>query len=159
MKKAVQIFILSALLLTFMLTKTINAMQYTEEIWKPIDGFNSLYQISSLGRVKNVKRGTYKTPIKNWAGYMRVQLCINDTGKIFSIHRLVAIYFIPNPDNLPEVNHKDHIRSNNNVNNLEWCTRSYNAQYSFTRPDRKKARFWLGKSRKEYFENNKNGNT
>lgn len=115
------------------------------EIWKDIIGYE-LYEVSNLGRIRNKKSGKYKAPIKNWAGYMRVQLCKPNKDKIFSIHRLVAQAFIPNPNNYPEINHLDHVRHNNNVNNLEWCTRSRNAQYSFTRPDRKKAKAWLGKS-------------
>lgn len=117
-----------------------------EEIWKDILGYEGFYQVSSYGRIKHTKKGTFKKLIKNWAGYIRVQLFQDNIGKIFSVHRLVARAFIPNPHNYPEINHLDHNRENNSIDNLEWCTRSQNAQYSFTRPDRKRGKAWLGKS-------------
>lgn len=117
------------------------------EIWKPIENFER-YEVSNLGRVKNTSTGAYKKAIKNWAGYLRIQLNKGKDSKIFSVHRLVAVAFIPNPNNYPEANHIDHDRQNNCVYNLEWCTRSYNASHSFTRTDRKIARAWLGKNGK-----------
>lgn len=111
-----------------------------EEIWKDIDGFEGRYQISSLGKVKRSKRvvlsanrfGEFRKTIKEKEllgfyskGYHRVLL----DNKKYSVHRLVAEAFIPNPDNLPIVNHKDENPSNNSVDNLEWCTVSYNLQY------------------------------
>lgn len=62
--------------------------------------------------------------------YARVRLSDNGTGRWYLVHRLVADAFLPNPDNLPQVNHKDENKLNNNVNNLEWCTRKYNMQYN-----------------------------
>ncbi len=112
------------------------------EIWKDIEGYEGYYQISNLGRVKSLKRvilksdGKTKTiperiraTHKDHLGYER--LCLQKDGKqeLKKIHRLVAIAFIPNPDNLPVVNHKDENPSNNKVDNLEWCTQKYNSNY------------------------------
>ena len=96
----------------------------------PIKDFED-YQIDTNGVVYN-KNGTIKkTRIRKDSGYEDTVL-INKDGIIFckKVHRLVAIQFIPNPDNLPEVNHKDGNRTNNNVDNLEWCTSKYNTSYS-----------------------------
>ena len=123
-------------------------MQDTEEIWKDIVGYESYYQVSNFGNIRNSTTKLLRKSIPNWANYHRIGLNKKGKYKIHSVHRLVAIAFIPNPNNYPESNHIDHNRQNNNVGNLEWCTRSYNASHSFTRPDRKKARAWLGKKGK-----------
>ena len=105
------------------------------EEWKDIKGYEELYQISSLGRVKSLKnnRGNYRekilSNIPNKNGYIIVQLKKNGTSKPFSVHRLVAQAFIPNPNNYPQVNHKDENKENNRVDNLEWCTAKYNSNY------------------------------
>ena len=113
-----------------------------KEIWKDIEGFEGYYQISNMGRVKSLERtvwngrGYQKVPEKileggdNGYGYLKVELCKEGKVKTCRIHRLVAMAFIPNPNNLPEVNHKDKIRTNNKVENLEWCTSQYNVEYS-----------------------------
>ena len=108
--------------------------EYLNEIWKPIKGYEGLYEVSNLGRVRSLvnNKGQYrekilKHNIRN--GYPSVTLCKNKKLKSFTIHRLVAEAFLPNPDNLPCVNHKDENRLNNFVNNLEWCTYSYNINY------------------------------
>lgn len=109
-----------------------------DEIWKDISGYEGLYQVSNLGRVRSLnynhtgeikllKQGTYKK------GHKCVSLFKNKKGKTYSVHRLVAIAFIPNPNNLPIINHKDEDPSNNNVNNLEWCTVAYNNTYGTAR--------------------------
>ena len=112
------------------------------EEWKDIEGYEGYYQISNMGRVKSLERtvwngrGYQKVPEKilkgmdNGKGYLRVELCKEGKVKTCRIHRLVAMAFIPNPNNLPEVNHKDKIRTNNKVENLEWCTTKYNIVYS-----------------------------
>lgn len=69
------------------------------------------------------------TPQRSIWGYYRINLNKNHKNKIYSVHRLVAEAFIPNPDNLPCVNHKDEVRTNNRINNLEWCTHKYNSNY------------------------------
>ena len=114
-----------------------------EEIWRDIKGYEGLYQVSNTGKVKSLERtvwnnrGYYKTvPEKilegydNGYGYLRVELCKDGKGKWYRINRLVAQAFLENPNSLPEVNHKDEIKTNNRVDNLEWCTKQYNVEYS-----------------------------
>lgn len=103
-----------------------------EEIWKEIAGFEGLYAVSSKGRVKNLKSGKVLKNLVNTHGYARVGLC-NGNGtkrKMIRVHRLVAQAFIPNPNGLPQVNHIDEDKTNNNVSNLEWCTASQNTRHS-----------------------------
>lgn len=106
-----------------------------EEIWKPVQGFEGLYEVSNLGRVKSI--GTYNTckkgimcPMIDTDGYPHVRLYNSGVSRDVSIHRLVALAFIPNPNNYKYVNHKDEDTRNNTVGNLEWCTNSYNLAYS-----------------------------
>ena len=111
------------------------------EIWKPIEGYDN-YMVSNLGNVKSIdkytkgrnnskifKKGKLLKLTPNPKGYVVVQLW--DKQKCFQtgVHRLVAEAFIPNPDNLPQVNHKDENKTNNCVENLEWCTAEYNTNY------------------------------
>ena len=100
------------------------------EIWEDIEGYEGLYRVSNLGRVKSLKRNTAKERImcnrKDKYGYLYVGLCKNGNIKYHKIHRLVAKAFIPNPNNLPQVNHIDGKKENNTVKNLEWCDASYN---------------------------------
>lgn len=106
-----------------------------EEVWKDIVGYEDKYQISNLGRIKSLKdtHGNYKermlNPTPNLKGYLGQCISKNGIRKRVTIHRLVAETFIPNPLNLPEVNHKDEDKSNNSVSNLEWCTKKYNINY------------------------------
>lgn len=116
----------------------------TEE-WRDIQGYEGLYQVSNLGRVKSLARemseshkGTpytrhYPERIlsegNDGAGYKLCWLSKNGKGKSIRVHRLVALAFIPNPNNLRYVNHRDENKANNNVENLEWCTPVYNANY------------------------------
>ena len=92
-----------------------------------------MYQVSNYGRVKSLNyRHTGKErllkPMIHTKGYFLVWLC-NKQNKLYSIHRLVAEAFIPNPYNLPQVNHKDEDKTNNHVDNLEWCSLLYNIRY------------------------------
>lgn len=103
-----------------------------EEIWKDIEGYEGLYQVSNLGRVRNKHNKILRYRISN-CGYYRYALCKDGKYKYLSIHRLVAEAFIPNPDNLPCVNHKDENKKNNFVDNLEWCTSAYNNIYGTRR--------------------------
>ena len=113
-------------------------MQQQEEIFVPIKDFPGYY-VSNLGRVYSAKKEKNKTtsiltPMDNGHGYMKVRLYKD--GKIYKpyIHRLVAEAFIPNPDNLPQVNHKNENKLDNSVDNLEWCSHKDNNRYSRCRP-------------------------
>jgi len=107
-----------------------------EEQWKDIFGYEGLYQVSNLGRVRSLPRnGTVNDikilkPKKENNGYLRIGLCKNGEQKLYSIHRLVASAFIPNDDLFKtDINHKDENKENNNVENLEWCDAYYNNNY------------------------------
>lgn len=105
---------------------------------KDIEGYEGKYMISDDGQVwSNHKKGFLK-PGES-AGYPYVNLCKDGIRKNYNIHRLVAQAFIPNPNNLPEVNHKDENKQNNCVNNLEWCDAKYNSNYG-TRNERIKSK-------------------
>ena len=110
------------------------------EIWKDIKGYEGLYQVSNLGRIKsfnymNTGKEKIKTPTlqkkhpMKQGGYLQTTLYKNNQSKTVVVHRLVAEAFIPNPDNLPQVNHKDHDKTNNCVDNLEWCTAKYHSNH------------------------------
>lgn len=105
-------------------------MRETTEIWKPIKGFKH-YSISNLGRVKN-PFGKIMKPQTNYKGYLVLKLHPYGGGKAsqMSVHRAVAMSFIDNPNNFPQVNHKDYNKKNNCVTNLEWCNSEYNQRYS-----------------------------
>lgn len=108
------------------------------EIWKPCPNFESKYLISNYGRIKSI--GTYNTCktgqlIKQYKkkgrnGYMQVRLYDSKRVKTVEVHTLVAKAFLPNPNNYKYVNHKDEDKTNNYVENLEWCTNQYNVWYS-----------------------------
>jgi len=99
-----------------------------EEVWKGIDVTDGVYEVSNLGNIRRKNAINRRVSMKR-DGYLYISLLINKTRKSFSIHRLVACAFIPNPLNLPQVNHKDEDKTNNNVYNLEWCTCMYNVNY------------------------------
>ena len=103
------------------------------EIWKDIKGYEEKYQISNLSRVKSLNyNNTKESKLLHQSlinNYYSVCLWKQGKGKQYRIHRLVAIHFIDNPDNLPEVNHKDENKLNNCVDNLEWCNSKYNCNY------------------------------
>ena len=98
------------------------------EIWKDVQGFVGLYQVSNLGRVKSVKRGIILKPFQLPNGYLMVRLFNNKYTNLL-VHRLVAIHFISNPNNLPQVNHKDEDKTNNAVWNLEWVDAKSNSNH------------------------------
>lgn len=110
---------------------------FEQEVWKDIDEYKGLYQISNLGRVKSLKKYAGKSlreekilkTYKDKDGYIKVILCKNNKTRFLSIHRLLAEAFIPNPENLPQINHKDENKENNDIDNLEWCTCKYNINY------------------------------
>lgn len=115
-----------------------------DEIWKDIVGYGGTYQVSSLGRVRSVSHvdslgrvhtGKILSPQHRTKNYLSVKLSYNNCGKSHNIHRLVAEAFIPNPNCLPQVNHKDENKENNAADNLEWCDSKYNINYG-TRTDK-----------------------
>lgn len=103
------------------------------EIWKDIEGYFGLYQVSSLGRVKslNYNRTGKERILKagKCNGYLRVVLCKEGEIKNHFVHRLVAIAFLPNPNNYPQINHRDEDKTNNTIQNLQWCSSQYNINY------------------------------
>lgn len=113
-----------------------------EEVWRDIKGYEGIYQVSNLGRVKSLDRkirhskskflnvkGKVLKPKIGTSGYLEVDLRQNGKHQHCRIHRLVAQAFIPNPNNFPIVNHKDENKLNANVNNLEWCNSKYNSNW------------------------------
>lgn len=131
------------------------------EEWRPVVGYEGLYEVSSYGRVRSLDRYCYRlqkgkvlSPAKDRYGYLTVTLNCNGKSKTIKIHRLVAQAFLPNPDNLPQVNHKDENKINNIVYNLEWCDAKYNNNFG-TRQERYRNTMlerghWSGLSREEY---------
>lgn len=110
-----------------------------EEVWKPIEGYEGLYEVSNLGRVRSLefrngsgthKRVRYLNPTDNGHGYKIIGLRANGKRKNHYVHRLVARAFIPNPRNLPNIDHIDHDKSNNVVTNLQWITQGDNVRRS-----------------------------
>ena len=97
------------------------------EKWKNIEGYN--YQVSSKGRIRNKRTKSIKKTFINDRGYVIVSLYGDKSLKTFRVHRLVAQAFIPNQNNLPEVNHKNELKTDNRVENLEWITRKENLEY------------------------------
>ena len=118
-------------------TKTTPAV----EVWRPVRDFEGLYEVSNLARVRSVSRwvqaGTTKRLAKSTilksrplpSGYLTVTLKDKGRTATVTIHRLVAEAFVPNPNNLQDVNHKDECKTNNLPENLEWCDRKYNINY------------------------------
>lgn len=109
-------------------------------VWMPVLGFEELYEVSNLGRVRNKKGEILKQRIKRTSGTCYKSVDLWKDGKYHKkyIHRLVAEAFIPNPDELPFVNHKDEDGTNNFIDNLEWCTREYNVNYGTAKERRAK---------------------
>ena len=114
------------------------------EIWKSIKGYEDKYQVSNFGRVKSLKRvvphklyGTKVVPERFLKAYLRshgyycISLWNNNSKTDKYIHRLLAIYFITNPNNYPCINHIDGNKTNNSINNLEWCTIKQNNEHSY----------------------------
>ena len=114
------------------------------EVWKDIAGYEGFYKVSDKGNVYSVERidsrgrrigGIILKPRYARDGYIQAGLCKNGMRKYKYVHRLVSEAFIPNPESLPEINHIDEVKDNNNVENLEWCTREHNLNHG-TRTER-----------------------
>lgn len=119
-------------------TKNILFKDIDGEIWKPVVGFEGLYEVSNMQRVKSLKRKKHGIVIpillrsgKHQFGYPKFTLCKNGKLYYYQLHRLVAEAFIPNPNNLPCINHIDCNPENNNIFNLEWCTHSHNSRHAY----------------------------
>ena len=98
------------------------------EIWKDIEGFEQ-YQVSTWGRIRNKHTGVLLKPYYNKKGYLKVGLSKNGKSHKFRVNRLVAMAFIPNIFDLPQVNHKDGNKANNSFTNLEWVTDEENKRH------------------------------
>ena len=105
------------------------------ETFRQVSGYEGLYLISDKGRVISERKQKIMRNGHNKCGYSFVILFKGGKSKLCLVHRLVAEAFIPNPDNLPCINHKDENKDNNSVENLEWCTHQYNCNYG-TRNER-----------------------
>lgn len=122
------------------------------EIWKDIQGYEGLYQVSNYGNVKSLRSGKLLVPCKNQenCGHLHLQLYKDKKAKTHYVHRLVAVHFVPNPNNLGVVNHKDYNSLNNNSDNLEWCTQQQNVQYSSERMKKPKERHKISNTGEKY---------
>lgn len=105
-----------------------NIENLPNEIWLPVKGYENIYWVSNKGRVKNSRKILKFYRINS--GYWCIDFTVNKEKKKNLVHRLVALHFLSNIHNYPEVNHIDEDKNNNTVENLEWCSRSYNKQHS-----------------------------
>lgn len=105
------------------------------EAWKDIEGYEGHYEVSTFGRVRNKRTGRVLKEGTYYNGYSKITLSKNSVTKTYLVHRLIAQAFIPNPENKPQVNHKDENKTNNHADNLEWMTAEENVNYG-TRNDR-----------------------
>ena len=112
--------------------------EFYPEWLKKVAGYEGLYWVTQAGEILN-KNGVVLKPYDNGYGYLIVDLRKGKKKKHMRVHRIVAEAFLPNPNQLPEVNHKDENKHNNSVRNLEWCNSSYNKQYGNGRKARSDA--------------------
>ena len=103
------------------------------EQWKEIEGYDYPYEVSNMGRIK-LSNGRITEGFNDGYGYKRICLRKDKKNKQLFVHQLVGLYFIPNPNNYTIINHKDEVKTNNNVDNFEWCTIKYNNEYSKNKP-------------------------
>ncbi len=121
-----------------------NTEPIENEVWVDVIGYKGLYQVSNWARVKSLERvyfcGEYKREVilpeiimktSLIKGYPALRLSKDGVKKLFCIHRLVGVHFIENPNKYPCINHKNSIRNDNRIENLEWCTYSYNCEHGF----------------------------
>ena len=117
--------------------------------WKDIKNYENIYKVNKNGKIINIKRNKIRKSRIDKYGYERIILNKNNKKQNLLVHRLVAEAFIPNPNNLPQINHKDENKQNNNVNNLEWCTQKYNCNYG-TKNERAKLKISQANKGKHY---------
>lgn len=103
------------------------------EEWKPVVGYEGLYEVSNLGKIRNVNTNRQLSTYVSKRGYERVMLWKHNKGKKYMVHRIVAFSFVPNVSNKPQINHKDENKLNNRAENLEWCTQLENHNYGTIR--------------------------
>lgn len=140
-----------------------------KEIWKDIKGYEGLYQVSNLGKVKSLKRKRFNYRLQkiievnkekilkqfsDTKGYLLVILQDNKFRKTYKVHRLVSETFIPNPKNLPQINHIDGCKENNIWTNLEWCDGSYNVKEAFRLGLSKKGKYHYNSKKLEQYDLN-----
>lgn len=101
---------------------------YTLEFWRDIKGYEGLYQVSNVGQVRSLRSNKILKPRNNGGGYLQVKLCKNGKEKFFYVHRLVAEAFLPNEDELPEVDHINNDKTDNRVANLQWISKVENCR-------------------------------
>ena len=113
-----------------------------KEVWRPVVGYEGLYEVSSFGRIRSLERrartangyrkvpGKIMSPRPHHAGYVCMQFCVGHKRSYKTYHRVVAEAFIPNPEGLPEINHKNGDKKDNRPENLEWCTRRQNIEHA-----------------------------
>ena len=100
------------------------------EQWRDVVGYDGLYEVSNLGRVRSCKRNIMLTLFKSNKGYLRCELWKDSKKRKFGVHRIVALAWIPNDDvEKNQVNHINEVKTDNRVENLEWCTNKYNNNY------------------------------
>lgn len=135
------------------------------EIWKDIVDYKGLYQASNLGRIKSLDKkdamgrlvkGKIMKPATRKDGYLQITLHKDKKATKFLVHRLIAEIFIENKQNLKEINHKDENKQNNNISNLEWCSRKYNVNYG--EANKKRRYKLLNKRGKKIAQYDKKGN-
>lgn len=123
-----------------------------QERWLPIRGYEGLYEVSDMGRVRSLKRNTTNGKVlkacKGHGGYVKVTLSKCNARKTFMVHRLVALAFIPIVEGKTEVNHLNGDKSDNRLENLEWATRAENEMHSFRVLGKKPNAPWRGKPRR-----------
>lgn len=104
-------------------------LYYIPEIWKPVIGYEELYEVSNIGRIRSLNSGEIKVNFLCKNGYYYCHLYKNNKCNFKKVSRIVAEAFIPNPNNFPCVNHKNEVKTDNRVENLEWCTYKHNSNW------------------------------